>query len=178
MELSLSYDQVGEYIKENYCEIDDDFCLREEIDDTLRDFYKQPSVSDKYKYLCSLEESVALSCLPHLPESFVNYYTVLGPDRLKANGYNISDVKKEYENTLGDQKIDIRSIIVSYFDIDEIYSKSDVKKKLKQLYDSIGYSKTPRASDLGEYFIIKNCMITNKETGKRDNCYKILAIKE
>ena len=61
--------------------------------------------------------------------------------------------------------------------IGEKVSKNSVKNRLKKVYESVGYSKTPRAIDLGDYFIIKNCMITNKETGKRDASYEILAIK-
>lgn len=177
MELSLSYDQIGEYIKENYHEIDDDFCLREEMDDTLRDFYKQPSVSDKYKYLCSLEESTAFSCLPHLPESFVNYFTVLGPSKIKSSGYNVTDIRKEYEKLIRDKGIDIGEMIRNEFVVGERISRSSVKNRLRELYDSVGYSKTPCAGDLGNYFIIKPTQITNKETGKRDHGYLIVSIK-
>jgi hypothetical protein len=178
MEMSLSYDRIGEYIKENYYEIDDDFCLREEIDDTLRDFYKQPNISDKYEYLCSLNVSTSLSCLSYLPESFVNYYTVLGPDKMRALRYNATDMRKAYENLLGDQLVDVRTPILSEFLVGEKYTKTDIKNKLKRIYDSVGYSKTPKAVDLGDYFIISTCRIQNIETGKRDAGYLIVSIKE
>ena len=150
----------------------------EDINMRLNEFYSIKSTPSKLKFLCSLPESVALSCLPHLPEEFVNYYTVLGIERIKANGYNITDIKKEYEGIIGNQGINIKSTVISAFSIGEEYTKSEIKKKLKEIYDSIGYSKTPKAVDLGDYFIIKNCLISNKDTGKRDNGYKILAIKE
>ena len=150
----------------------------EDINLRLNEFYSYTSGIDRLKFLCSLPETVILSCLPHLPEEYINYYTVLGIERIKANGYNISDIRKEYESTLGNQEINIRDHIIPAFIVGEIYSKAEVKKKLGEIYTSTGYSKTPRAVDLGEYFVIKNCMITNKETGKRDNCYQILKIKE
>ena len=99
-------------------------------------------------------------------------------DRIRANGYNISDVRKEFKGVVGNQEIDIKTAIIGEFEVDEIYSKAEVKKRLGDLYKRLGYSKTPRAIDLGDYFIIRNCMITNKETGKRDASYKIISIKE
>ena len=153
----------------------------DEIDDVnfhLDKLYSYTHIPDKLRYLCSLDESMANSLLPHLPESFVNYYTVLGPEKMKALRYNTTDIRRAYEGIIGNQEIDIKSAIIKEFEIDQIYSKAEVKKKLGDLYNRLGYSKTPRAVDLGDYFIIRNCMITNKETGKRDNCYKIVSIKE
>jgi hypothetical protein len=149
----------------------------EDVNYHLNNIYKLSDMTERYQYLCSLEESVALSCLPHLPESFVNYYTVLGPDRMRALRYNVTDMRFEYEGIIGNQRIDISEFIKKEFMIGEKVSKNSVKNRLKKVYESVGYSKTPRAIDLGDYFIIKNCMITNKETGKRDASYEIIAIK-
>ena len=152
----------------------------DEIDDInfhLNELYSFKYLPDKLKYLCSLDKSMANSLLPHLPESFVNYYTVLGPDKMKALRFNATDMRKAYEGIMGNQTIDIKSFIIPEFEIEGIYSKSDVKKKLAEIYKKAGYDKTPRAVDLGDYFIIKDCMITNKDTGKRDACYKIVSIK-
>ena len=149
----------------------------EDINLRLNEFYSLKSAAAKLRFLCSLDESTALSCLPHLPEEYVNYYTVLGIERIKANGYNITDVKKEYEGIIGNQEVDIRSAILMEFSVGEKVSKNNVKEKLKKLYKNLGYSKTPRAVDLGEYFIIKNCKIP-KPDGTRDNGYEILKIKE
>lgn len=143
----------------------------------LNEFYINISrVSDRYKFLCSLDPSIVKSCLPHLPESFVNYYTVLGPERIKACGYNVTDMKKEYEKIIGNQGVDVSSAVIKEFSVGEKLSKILAKDRLKKVYDSIGYSKTPKAVDLGDYFIIKNCKIP-KPDGTRDNGYEILAIK-
>ena len=150
----------------------------EDVNLCLDTLYNITNLADRYKYFCSLEESMINSILPHLPESFTNYYTVLGKSRMIALGYNATDMKREYEGIMGNQEINIRDYIIPAFTIGGVYSKAEVKKKLGEIYSSAGYSKTPRAVDLGDYFVIKNCMITNKETGKRDNCYQIIKIKE
>ena len=148
----------------------------EDMNGYLDHIYSLSSTVEKYKYLCSLDESTALAILPHLPSSFQNYYTVLGPERMRALWYNVTEMKREYEQIIGNQSIDIRSIIITEFKVGEKIPKNIVKEKLKTLYDSIGYSKTPKAVDLGEYFIIKNCKIP-KPDGTRDNGYEILSIK-
>jgi hypothetical protein len=134
-------------------------------------------LSDKFKYICTLDESTVLSCLPHLPEVFNNYYTVLGSEKIRALGYNITDMKKEYERKMGNQVIDIKSNILSSFSVGEKLSKKDIITRLETLYNSIGYSKTPKAIDLKEYFEVKDCKIP-KSDGTRDNGYEILKIKE
>lgn len=155
---------------ENSREIDD-------INSYINAFYNYKSASDKLKFLCILTEDLVKSFLHHLPEEYINYYTVLGPERIKANGYNISDVKKELVEMLGDQNISIKEYVIPEFKVGEVYLRSNIKKKLKEIYDSVGYSKTPSAVDLGNYFIIKSTQITNKETGKRDHGYLIVSIK-
>jgi len=152
-----------------------------EVDDInfyLDKLYSYKYLPDKLRYLCSLEESVANSLLPHLPESFNNYYVVLGPDRMRALRFDATDMKKAYEGIIGNQSIDIGTLIIDTFTVGEKYTKTEIKKKLKHLYDSVGYSKTPKAVDLGDYFIIKTVDIKNEETGKRDKGYLIVSIKE
>ena len=149
-----------------------------DINTHLDTIYSFTYLPEKLRYLCSLDESTVLSCLPHLPELFTNYYTVLGPEKMKALRFDTTDMKKAYEGIIGNQEINIRDYIIPAFTVGGVYSKAEVKKKLGEIYASVGYSKTPRAVDLGDYFVIKNCMITNKETGKRDASYQILKIKE
>ncbi len=133
---------------------------------------------EKYKYLCELPEQTALSILPSLPSNFQNYYTVLGPDRMRALWYNVTKMKKEYDSIIGNQGINIRSIIQGSFSIGERITKAEVKKRLGEIYDIAGYKKTPKAVDLGEYFIINTVDIKNEKTGKRDKGYLIVDIKK
>jgi hypothetical protein len=111
-----------------------------------------------------------------LSEIFVNYYTILGPDRIKALRYETSDMKREYEEMIGNSKIDIKSLVLSSFTVGDKIPKSTIKNKLRDLYNSAGYSKTPKGTDLEEYFIVKSCKIQNSD-GTRDNGYEILSIK-
>ena len=148
-----------------------------DINNHLDTIYSLTYFSDKLKYLCSLEDSTILSCLPHLPEVFTNYYTVLGKSRMIALRYNITDMKKEYERKMGNQVIDVRTNVITSFNLGEKLSKKDIITRLETLYSSIGYSKTPKAIDIKEYFEVKDCKIPRPD-GTRDNGYEILKIKE
>ena len=150
----------------------------EDINAILDRFFSIRSSTDRLKYLCRLPESTIRTCLPHLPEEYINYINVLGVDRIRANGYNISDVRKEFEGVVGNDGIDIKSYVTNCFSVGDIISKKEVKSRLAKLYKEIGYAKSPRAIDLGDFFIIRNCKITNKETGKRDHGYEIVSIKK
>ena len=118
------------------------------------------------------------SLLPCLPESFTNYYTVLGVDRMRALGYNATDMRREYEGIIGNQEIDIRRPILEEFQVGESYSKSYIKRKLDEIYKKYDYFKTAKALDLEDYFVIRDKKIPNKITGKRDAGYYIEKVKE
>lgn len=148
-----------------------------DINIDVETIYSLQYLPEKFKYLCSLNQEVALQCLPHLPEIFTNYYTVLGPEKIRALGYKTSDMKKEYEGRIGNTKINIKEKIISMFVIGDKYKKTTVKSMLDELYNSINYHKTPKASDILEFFEVNDCRIQNIETGKRDAGYLIVSIK-
>lgn len=75
------------------------------------------------------------------------------------------------------QDIDIGKEIQNEFKVGEVCSRSDIKERLKKIYDRTGYKETPKAVDIGNYFYIKDKRITNKETGKRDKGYEIIERK-
>ena len=81
------------------------------------------------------------------------------------------------ENTNSENRKAAGEKILNYFKPDNKYLKSDIKETLRKIYESVGYNKTPKASDLEEYFEIKECKITIS-TGKQDNGFKILKLKE
>jgi len=150
----------------------------EDVNMELTEIENIPYLADKYRYFCSLPETMINSLLPHLPESFTNYYTVLGIDRMKALRFDATDMRKEYEGIIGNQEIDIRTSIENEFSVGEVYLKSYIKKRLGELYESLGYYKTPKASDIEDYFVVKGVQVTNKKTGKRDHGYKLIDKKE
>ena len=114
--------------------------------------------------------------LDQIPLTYKNYYTTLGPDRLRALGYNDSLILKEYQATLFN-KDDLKKEIFKLYQEGQKYSRNLVKETLQDLYDRVGYTKKAKASDLEEYFETKECKVLNKETGKYDRGYELIKVK-
>ena len=106
-----------------------------------------------------------------------NYYETIGPERCKALGYNKTDLEKEYSDLQFD-KSKLQEEIYKIFLVNCKYSKSWIKETLSSIYSSLGYNKTPKANDLEQYFEIKLCKVLDKTTGKSDNGFKIIKLKE
>lgn len=152
---------------------------RSKVINFLGDFEALDNFHDKMNLLCEsgLSEEEISFILTQVPVSYKNYYLKLGPSRLYALGYNITYVKREYSDAINFDSDQLKLELCKYFEVGKVYSFSDAKEIIKIVYNSLGYNKTPRASDLEQYFEIKKKMITNKSTGKRDHCYEILKIK-
>jgi len=153
-----------------------------EVDLAVTEFDSLKTIVDKLKYMCnvSLDPNQLERFICRIPTMYQNYYRVLGIERIKSLGYTKYYLDKEYDRLLGNQDIDtdnIREEILKEFEVGSRYSKSDIKNKLGKIYTSLGYTKTPKANDLEEYFEIKTCLISNKETGKRDNGFEIIKKK-
>ena len=149
------------------------------IESDLKNFDSLPNFQTKLKYLCetNFEETKLSLFLESIPKIFKNYYLVLGPERCKAFGYSNYYLKKEYDKLLNNQSIntnEVDEIIYQSFEIGKRYFKSDIKEILKNIYLSKNYQKTPKASDLQEYFEVKIYQATNPKSGKKENGFEIL----
>ena len=139
---------------------------------------------DKMKFLESkqilMPEEEFKEFLSLLPNEFINYITVLGFDEIRACSYQRSRIIKRLSNksTTEESSNNIKNDIIDTFTVGEKYTKSFIKEKIRSIYESNNYGKTPKANDLEEYFELKSCQITNKETGKLDHGFKILGLKE
>lgn len=148
----------------------------------VRNFNNLPTFYDKMRALCEspfndLERSIILE---QIPITFKNYYNLLGPITLKACGYNITNIRKKLEiNQSNDENFsNLSKLIDSTFTIGGKYLLSDVKIKLKELYNKSNYLASPKATDIENYFEVRKFQSTNKETGKRDYYYEILKKKD
>lgn len=95
----------------------------------------------------------------------------LGPERCKACGYNITEIKKEFNNLFVNSD-SLSSVIYQEFKEGEVYTNKDAKEKLGKIYESLGYNKIPKATDLENYF--KLMRTTKTDNGKRLEGFKIV----
>ena len=90
---------------------------------------------------------------------------------LKGMGYHITKIKKALGIvTFSDELLD--ATIYNEFKVGDKITLSGIKDKLEYLYKSISYDKTPKATDLENYFEVKKCTINLP--GKRVNGLEII----
>lgn len=180
---------LDRYFKIEYPNVDFDTALKKEaipanIENLISDFYKLSNIMDQLKFAENQEKSLSKqdfnAFLNRLPVRIQNYIILLGFNKIKACGYQLSKIIKRLEKRSIDKtsKNNIKSEILSNFSIGNKYSKHFIKDTLKSIYESNGFNQTPRAIDLEGYFELKDAKVPNKVTGKRDNGYEILSLKE
>ena len=138
---------------------------------------------DKMKYIYSLsfDSGFMKQLLDNLSDpSFAKYYYTISKDRAGTLKYRRSNLEKEYKS-IKSFSTNLEAIVREVrdkFKIGDKYTRSEAKDIFKTIYESNGYSKTPKANDIEQYFEIKSCQITNKTTGKRDHGFEIVRIKD
>ena len=130
-----------------YCEYLDNYKNNIFIFDNIRIFVKEPE--------------------------YQKYYDFYGTSGCKSKEFVKKNLEKGFINNIREDSITINSI----FNIGASYTKKDIKQKLKDIYSSLGISKTPKATDLEKYFEIDEVKISNPKTGKRENGFKIISKK-
>jgi hypothetical protein len=152
----------------------------------LTDFDYLKQFSDKMKYLYSLhmEEDVAKQVLDNIYDTrFSKYYWTISASRAGTLHYRPGSLEEEYQSIINPKdtsaiESEVKDKILQTFIPGNKYLKSDIKETLRSIYESLGYDKTPKASDLEMYFELRSCQIKNKETGKKDHGFEIIKQKE
>ena len=73
------------------------------------------------------------------------------------------------------QNPSVKEAILLNFQPGNKYSNKYIKEKLKEIYDQFNFNKSPKASDLEEYFFLKKVQF--KENSKRVDGFLIENIK-
>ena len=144
----------------------------------LDEFNKKTTFIEKMKLLCefSLLSSDIPSILSQIPIEYSTYYTVLGPTKVKALNYQ----KSKLDNALSD-KISLvigktGELIFNKFKIGDKLSNTEIKERLKKLYEKHNINSTPKATDLQIVFEVKKIKIPIGN--KRVDGYELLKLKE
>ncbi len=159
-----------------------DDSVNQEVSNFLEVFYKLPTMYEKLKILCEggLSSQAVEIVLGQMSDSddIKSYYTTLGPDRLRALAYNKTYIKKELGIVMFNHLL-LQNHIYMDFKVGDKLTLSDIKIRLKNIYDEINYKAAPKGSDLENYFEIKECLIPVEENGKKKRVrgYELLSQK-
>lgn len=167
-------------IKEEEFEIYRNRDIPENIKKFIEDFNTLPGFYEKMKAICESDfsENERMMVLEQVPILYKNLYLQMGPERLKANSYNITFIKKEMMNCENNSNVDIKSEILKSFNIGYRYSLIEIKAILGNIYTNVSYVATPKASELSNYFELKPVKFFDNKLNKIVNGYEILKKKE
>lgn len=110
-----------------------------------------------------------------IPLDYQCYMNLLGPERIKANGYIEVDIRNEMDSVLSVDNI--KAELLMKFNTNQKYSTKFIKTSLIEIYQKLNLKKTAKASDLENWFELKSCKILNTETKKWENGFEILSVK-
>jgi hypothetical protein len=153
--------------------------VSDNIHNFLTDFIDKKLFTEKMGMICTsnLTENELGVILDQIPLTYKKYYETLGPVRLKALGYNITLVDREYKATLFDKE-NLKQEVYKIYQEGSRYSRNSLKENLQKLYDSLNYNKKAKANDIEEYFEVKDCKVLNSETGKYEHGFELIKKKE
>ena len=184
--LFLTSSDIDIYFKTNYPDINFDISktISKKARNILQEFENQLYFNNKMKYLYSLhmDDDLAKQVLNNIYDtSYAKYYWTISASRAGTLKYQKGNLEKEYQSIINPKDTsytenEVKQKILSTFQVDSRYLKSDIKEMLRKIYTELGYEKTPKAGDLDVYFEIKECKITNS-LGKQDHGFKIIKIK-
>lgn len=168
---------INELHSKGYIVENQDKPMIDKANDFLIEFSKKTyDFREAYKYLCEsrLPQEILNYVSKKISQEYINYYYVIGPDKSKSLGYQRSNLVKEYNNYR--RSGDIKSVIISEFQISQRYTLKEIKERLGEIYQKLNISKTPKALDLENYFEIKKTKVTTV-SGVRENGLEIIQIK-
>ena len=150
---------------------------------------------EKYKTLTTLRGKLKLLCESGLSKNAIeivlnqigeqdcikSYYKALGPDRLRALGYNKTYIDRELGIKVFSQEL-LKEEVYSSFHEGEKYPLTSIKTKLGDIYSDINYKATPKATDLKNWFEVREIKVSeiDSNTGirKQSRGYELLKSKE
>jgi len=145
----------------------------EEFNKFFEEFDKQRNRRDKLKLLCESSDLPGFwTIVDNVPNKrFKEYINTLGVDGCRSLGYRIELIDKKL-SVLAFNQDKLRDVVYDVFEVGKAYSKSSIKSMLADLYKSIGYKATAKASDLSYYFDLKRTSVS--EGDKRVEGFKLL----
>ena len=149
-----------------------DDIVNRKISDFLKEYQELGTFKAKLKLLCEycFNDQIIGVVLDQIGEhdNIKSYYLALGPQKLRALGYDKYKIEKELGVVTFSQELLVNTIY-SEFKVGDKLTLANIKSRLEYLYPSISYTATPKAKDLENYFEVKLIYVTilDETTGKK-----------
>jgi hypothetical protein len=148
-----------------------DDIINQRVSEFLEQYQKLGTFKAKLKMLCEygFNDQVIGVVLDQIGEhdNIKSYYISLGPERLKALGYDRYKIEKELGIVTFSYEL-LESTIYNEFKVGDKLTLSGIKDRLGYLYSSINYTAVPKATDLEKFFEVRPIVIyEKKDNGSR-----------
>ena len=153
--------------------------VNESLGVILDRFSKLTTFQEQMRYVCLLDDiddSTRRIFLNSIPLELKNYYVILGPEVCASFSYLRYRLEEEYRKRANNQDLDVTERILGTFQVGFKYTIGKIRELLSMIYQDTGLIKTPKATDLLDYFEVKEVKLT-VDRGKREGGYLILGIK-
>ena len=153
-----------------------------EVIDLIKKLESVPHYDVKFRLYCEAREKFKSdSCKTSDLVSYYtgtdleNLYSYFGIDGCKAVGFRTIDLKRKISDQL---LLDpLKTEIYNTFKVKEKYPLKYIKETLRNIYQKLGIFKSPKASDLEEFFQVKRVKMVSKVNKKSYHGYRLLSIK-
>ena len=145
----------------------------------VKEFDKDNDFIRRMKFLCDINDqypgffqaysSSPLQCI--IPINYQNYINLLGFEKIRALGYYESAIITYIQSQQNLQN----SSITSLFNVGDKYTKKQIKEMLAGFYTLNNISKTPKATDLEDYYILKTIKL--KVGDKWEHGFEIIKLR-
>lgn len=149
------------YLVSNY-ESEDDKIVSDFLENK---FYKNNVFKDRMKLYCQFcdlhkDNQDIMSTLDHKikDSKFRGFYTFYGTSGCSAKNYEEKKLISGFKTDLQGDKL--KALICSNFKVGGRYTMKEIKKKLSEIYTSLGIFKAAKATDLSNYFKMIKTKIT------------------
>ena len=148
-----------------------DDIINQRVSEFLEQYQKLGTFKAKLRYLCEFgfNDEVVSIVLDQIGEhdNIKSYYLALGPQKLRALGYDRYKIEKELGIVTFSYEL-LESTIYNEFKVGDKLTLSGIKDRLGYLYSSINYTAVPKATDLEKFFEVRPIVIyEKKDNGSR-----------
>ena len=144
-------------------------------------FYKTNIFEEKMKMYCEFMDQyknnpyIFNAIFHKVDPKFKTYYDLYGTSGCNSVSFRESLLKNKVLNNINSSNL--RDKLISCFKVGSRYSLKDLKFNLGLIYKDLSITKTPKASELENFFNVSETKVTDESTGKRNKGYLILGIK-
>ena len=155
--------------------------LEKEVQDFLdNQFYKTNIFENRMKMYCEFMDKYKnnpyiLSAIFHKTDpKYKTYYDYFGTSGCRAVNYIELPLIQKLTDSL--KSSTLQNKLISRFKIGSKHALKQIKLELKMIYQELGITRTPKATELEKYFEVSETKIPDKTAGKRNKGYEILGI--